>query len=310
MIIVLISVKKNSIIIVGGTGADYKETNSIEVISSSDSSGRNYFPIPNFPKPISRCFLFMKNGTLLLCGGKNWNGSSNETCFQLKNGSWQPYKDIKTTGRCISNKMVMTSKATFTFGTDEKCNNVRYLPHNSKNWKVSKARIPAVFVHGFAIEVKSKREIWLIGGVGKTNKQILSFNLETLTFKELPMKLNVGRACHKCIVTKIGNSEVILVTGGINDQELRGCGYETSVEIIDIQTGKVTLSPPMNIKRVAHGIGTLNINNQPRIAVFGGYNGNHAENTIEIFDPETLKWEIVEDFKMNESRDSFGCLTF
>ena len=80
--------------------------------------------------------------------------------------------------------------------------------------------------------------------------------------------------------------------------------------IIDIQTGKVTLSPPMNIKRVVHGIGTLSISNQPRIAVFGGYNGNHAENTVEIFDPETLQWELVEDFIMNESRDSFGYLTF
>ena len=47
-----------------------------------------------------------------------------------------------------------------------------------------------------------------------------------------------------------------------------------------------------------------------RIAIFGGYNGNHVENTMEIFDPETLKWKLVEDFEMNESRHSFGYLTF
>ena len=288
-----------------GPGPNHKTLNSVEVISSNPIL-RSHFPIPNFPKQISECSLFLQNGTLMLCGGKNGNGSTNETCFQLKNGSWHEFKAFKNIGTFHSKEIVVTSKATFAFGIEK----VKYLPIGSNDWKVCETRISGYFVNGCAIEVKSKGEIWLIGGVGKTNKQILSFNLETLTFKELPMKLNVGRACHKCIVTKIGNSEAILVTGGINDQELRGCGYETSVEIIDIQTGKVTLSPPMNIKRVAHGIGTLNINNQPRIAVFGGYNGNHAENTIEIFDPETLKWEIVEDFKMNESRDSFGCLTF
>ena len=284
----------------GGTGPNDKTLNSVEVISSNPFT-RSHFPIPNFPKQISGCFLFLQNGTLMLCGGKNGNGSSNKTCFQLKNGSWHQYEALKNFGTCYSNEIVMTSKATIIFGN----NRFKYLPNGSKNWKIGKTEIPRFFVNGCAVEIKSKGEIWLIGGVGGSSKGILSFNLDNHTFKELPMKLKIGRMCHKCIVTKIGNSEVILVTGGGEPY-----GYGNSVEIINIETGSVTLSPSMNIKRVNHGIGTLSVNNQPRIAVFGGDNGNHVENTMEIFDPETLKWDLVEDFKMNESRHSFGCLTF
>ena len=98
MFIILISVKKNSIIIVGGTGADYQTINSIEVLSLN-SFATSKFQIPHFPKQIDSCFLFLQNGLLMVCGGTNSNGSPNETCFQLKNGSWQTYNDIKTTAQ-------------------------------------------------------------------------------------------------------------------------------------------------------------------------------------------------------------------
>ena len=97
----MISVKKNSIIIVGGTGANPKESISTEVISSN-SSTRGQFPIPNFPKQISDCHMFMRDGILMVCGGRYRNGSLNETCFQLKNGSWQLYDAIKITGLILS----------------------------------------------------------------------------------------------------------------------------------------------------------------------------------------------------------------
>ena len=149
----------------------------------------------------------------------------------------------------------------------------------------------------------------MIGGAGKSNKRILSFDLENHTFTELPMKLNVGRFGHTCIVTKIGNSEVILVTGGIEEKR-PSCEYLNSVEIINIDAGSVTLISWLNIKRAAHGIGNLNINNQHRIAVFGGINnsGTRTKKSIEIFDKETLKWELLDDIKMNEARDDFGYL--
>ena len=245
----------------------------------------------------------MQNGILMVAGGFNWNGSFNETCYQLKNGSWQINTTLKTSGRCTPDNMVITDKA----GADYNGKKVRYLPKNSKNWRKEKnTEIPKSFILGCAVEIKSKGEIWLIGGEGKeTSKRILSFNLEDHTFKQLPMKLKIGRSCHKCTITKIGNSEVILITGGLE----KWAFYQNFVEIIDIETGKVTLTSPMNKKRVGHGIGTLNINNQSRICVFGGWNGSSKENTIEAFDKETLKWELVTDFKMNEAKSSFGFLT-
>ena len=68
----------------------------------------------------------------------------------------------------------------------------------------------------------------------------------------------------------------------------------------------------MNINRACHGIGTLNIKNQPRIAVFGGVNDDSKTrrvNFVEIFDKETLKWELLHDITMNEVRHGFGYLT-
>ena len=145
----------------------------------------------------------------------------------------------------------------------------------------------------------------MIGGVNDAAKRILRFDLQNRTYEESSMTLIIGRYIPKCIVTKIGNTEVILVTGG----KVEGGDFQNSVEIINIEDGIVTLSSPMNFKRGCHGIGTLRYKNQNRIAVFGGSNEFTSENTIEVFDPETLKWELVEDIKMNESKYNFGYLT-
>ena len=67
---------------------------------------------------------------------------------------------------------------------------------------------------------------------------------------------------------------------------VRTCGYLNSVEIINIETVMG------HVKRGSHRIGTLNIKNQPRIAVFGGVNDDsktRRENSIEIFEKRTLK---------------------
>ena len=302
-----ISVKKNSIVVVGGIGAQHNELSSIEVISS-DQTTRTKIEIPRFPKQIHKCHLFIQDGVLMAAGGFNWSGSFNESCYQLKNGIWKINTKLKTKGYCTPDNLVITSKAIYTFGADKYSKIVRYLPTNSKNWRVEKnSKIPGYFVFGCAVEVKSKGEIWLIGGCGERGKIILSFDLQNHTFKELPMKLITGRSSHKCILTKIGDSEVILVTGGISE-EVRGRQLK-SVEIVNITEGTVTLSSPMNTRRNTHGIGTLNINNQTRIVVFGGWNGSKDLSTIEVFDQETLKWEFVKDYEMAESRSDFGYFT-
>ena len=291
----------------GGSGENNKVFSSVEVIPSVGSQ----FPIPNFPKQIFGCHLFMQNGTLTAAGGFDWNGSFNETWYQLKNGFWQINTALKTSGYCTPTNMVITSKAIYTFGADENANKVRYLPNNGKNWMVEEnIEIPGQFRIGCAVEIRSRGEIWLIGGCDYRGSRILSFNLQNHTLRELPLKLKTGRSYQKCVVTKIGNKEVILVTGGLSEgRQPHKPSFLNSVEIINIEDGSVTPSPPMNIKRVGHGIGTLNINNQPRICVFGGYNGEKEENTIEVFDKETLKWELVKDFQMKEFKFGFGYIT-
>ena len=244
----------------------------------------------------------------MVAGGFTYSQDFNETCYQLENGICRINTEIKTSGYCTPDNMVITSKAIYTFGADKNSKIVRYLPTNSKNWIVEKnSKIPGQFMLGCAVEVKSKGEIWLIGGFGKRGKLILSFDLQNHTFRKLPMKLITGRSSHKCILTKIGDSEVILVTGGISE-EVRGRQLK-SVEIVNITEGTVTLSSPMNTRRNTHGIGTLNINNQTRIVVFGGWNGSKDLSTIEVFDQETLKWEFVKDYEMAESRSDFGYFT-
>ena len=66
-------------LLVGGSGANNKVFSSVEIIPSVGSK----FPIPNFPKQISGCHLFMQNDILTAAGGFNWNGSFNETWYQF-----------------------------------------------------------------------------------------------------------------------------------------------------------------------------------------------------------------------------------
>ena len=50
---------------------------------------------------------------------------------------------------------------------------------------MGKIEIPGGFEDGCAIAIKSDQEIWLIGGF-RTGKRILSFDVESHTFKVLP----------------------------------------------------------------------------------------------------------------------------
>ena len=190
--------------------------------------------------------------------------------MKLVTNSWQINTALKTSGYCTPTNMVISSKAIYTFGADENAKKIRYLPTNSKEWIEEKdIDIPGKFRIGCAVEIRSKGEIWLIGGCDYRGSRILSFDLQNHTLRELPLKLKTGRSYQKCIVTKISNKEVILVTGGLSEgRQPHKRSFLNSVEIINIEDGSVTPSPPMNIKRVGHGIGTLKINNQPRICVF------------------------------------------
>ena len=152
--------------------------------------------------------------------------------------------------------------------------------------------------NGCAITVKSKEETLLIGGAGPQDK-ILSFNVESHTFKVLLFQLSVGRLNHRCAFVPKTNK--IMITGGYN------YGFLDSTEILDIEHRSVTMASPMNSKRVHHGMGVVTINGKDRFVVFGGHDGGKKLDSIEFYNTQTEKWEMTE-FKLSEPKFGFGFL--
>ena len=138
----------------------------------------------------------------------------------------------------------------------------------------------------------------MIGG-WRTGKRILSFDVESHTFQELPFQLNVGRYEHRCAF--IPNTNKILITGGY------GNGFLDSTEVLDTENGSVTMASPMNSKRSGHGMGVVTINGENRFAVFGGHNGGKVLDSVELYNTETEKWELT-DFKLSEPKSHFSFL--
>ena len=64
----------------------------------------------------------------MVAGGFTYSQDFNETCYQLENGICRINTEIKTSGYCTPDNMVITSKAIYTFGADKNSKIVRYLP--------------------------------------------------------------------------------------------------------------------------------------------------------------------------------------
>ena len=205
------------------------------------------------------------NGTILLCGGYG----NLVKCLQLDNRMWKEHSTLNMERDLHS--AVTTQTATFVFGGFYSSTTYEYLPKDSTKWLTGKTEIPAGFTNGFAIAVKSGQEIWLIGGFG-TEKRILSFDVESHTFQEMPFQLNVGRRVHRCAF--IPNTNKIMITGGYDN------GYLDSTEVLDTERGSVTMACPMNSKRFGHGMGAITINGENRLAVFGGWERRNALDSV------------------------------
>ena len=157
----------------------------------------------------------------------------------MDHGTWKEHSTLNV--ERIYHSAVTTQTATFIFGGRNSRTTYEYLPKDSTEWLMGKTEIPGRgFSSGCAIAVKSGQEIWLIGG-GRTEKRILSFNVERHTFQELPYQLNVGRASHRCAF--IPNTNKIMITGGYSDD------CHDSTEVLDTEDGSITMASPMNSKR-------------------------------------------------------------
>ena len=179
---------------------------------------------------------------------------------------------------------------TYIFGGNLSPKTFEYLPNNSSTWELAKIEIPGYgYSRGCAVYVKSKQEIWLIGGKYETDKRILVFEINTQTFRELSSTLWLGRYGHSGALIP-GTSQKILITGGAYEM-----GMTRICEVIDIENGgEVSFVSSMSQDRCEHGIGTLKINNEERLAVFGGCD----ETYVELFNVQTENWEIAEKFSV------------
>ena len=230
-------------------------------------------------------------------------------CFELNRGTW---KDHSTLNRIrVSHSAAVTQTATFLFGgTDfdgfgfdpaiNSRSSYEYLPNNSNTWLMGKNEIPIGFNFGCAIASKCGNKIWLIGG-GGTEKRIIGFNVQDHTFQEIPSQLNAERNLHRCAY--IPNTNKIMITGGCN----RTDGISDSAEIFDTDDGSITMASPMNVKRAGHGMGTVTINGDDRLAVFGGEISTTWLDGVELYNTQTQQWDTT-TMKLKEAKSKFAFL--
>ena len=254
--------------------------------------------INHFVEEVYGTSMAMHNGTVLMCGGK-----PNKTkCFQLDHGTWKVHSFLNKKRTFAS--AVETPTATFLFGGELSAGTYEYLPNGSNTWQMGKCEIPNKALGlGCAISVKSGQEIWFIGGA-MAERRMLVFNVNDHSFSEVSSKLNIGRDRHRCAV--IPGTNKIIITGGRGASKLNALD---STEILDTEDGTVTIASPMNSRRVSHGIGIVTVNDEDRLAIFGGfYSPQKCLDDVELYNSKTNLWESTK-IKLNDEKAYFGYLT-
>ena len=297
----LISEKVSQIVIAGG----YRDTSGIQgvrlgviEILTGDKPTKL---IPDLPENIvDSTSLVLHNGNILLCGGYN-----EKKCFILEHGTWKEHSTLNM--KRTFHSIATTQNATFIFGGLYSRWTYEYLPRGSKTWIMGKTEIPEGVCHVSAVTVKSEQEILLIGDNRTFDKRILTFNVNDHTFRVLPFKTKASRNDHRCAF--IPNTNKVIITGGRNNDDIL-----SSTEILDTETGEVTMRNPLNTKRAWHGIGILTINGEDRVAVFGGWDGEIRDekldrlDSVELYNRKTGKWE-VSNIKLKKPKSNFSFLT-
>ena len=250
--------------------------------------------LPNLPDEIEGSSVVMHNGIMLLCGGfYNF-----QKCLQLDQEIWKEHSTLNTIR--VNHSAVTTQTATFLFGGDDSRTTYEYLPKNSITWLKGKTEIPGGFEKGCAIAVKSDKEIWLIGGLG-TGKRILSFIVKDHTFQVLPSQLEVERVGLKCAF--IPNTNKVMMIGGVKeDFSNHSSGL---AEILDTDDESITRVNSMNSRRAYHGIGDVTINDEKRLAVFGGCNGRFELDSVEFYNNQLEVWE-TSNMKLKQPKSHFA----
>ena len=118
------------------------------------------------------------------------------------------------------------------------------------------------------------------------------------------MKLNIGRFGHRCEI--IPGTSKIMITGGQTFDLVTQC----STEILDPETLSITIASPMNRRRSEHGMSVVTINDEDRLAVFGGFEGNFSDlRCFELYNTQTQKWELTKEISLRKGKRGFGYLS-
>ena len=278
-------------VIAGASKSNFGKSKTVEVFTEHPIKKH----VPNLPPGIGWSAIFLHHGSILLCGTMG----EQQKCYQLDHGKWKDHSTLNSIKMAYS--VATTQTATFIFGRGFFPSlTYEYLEKESTTWQMGKTEIPGGFFEGRAISVRSKKEIWLIGGIS-TYKRILSFNVKDHSFRELFSHLNLRRKNFGCAF--IPNTKKVMITGGFDDKDkcLR------STEILDTENESVLMASPLNSKRGNHGMGIVTINGEDRLAVFGGINNKTYLNSVELYNTQTEKWENT-DIKLKEANSEFGFL--
>ena len=276
-------------------GYDGSTLSSIEVLSSESSIMSNK-KLAELPDEISgKPSLFLHDDKILLCGGR---GNENK-CLMHENNAWKEHSTLNEY-RMFASAMT-TADGTYIFGGDGSKVTFEFLAKNSKAWREGRTKILDGFTRGCAVEVPLKREILLIGGLGPgpAETRILKFDIESsATFEVVYVSLIKERVGHTC--ARLPDTNLIVIAGSYNSD---------TVEFLNLDDYTITLGNPMNTLRRYHGMAVITIDNEDRLAVFGGNDENDDFlDSVETLNSRTRNWE-VSDLKLKVGKETFGYIS-
>ena len=293
-----LTVGPKSILVTGGKGNDGCQTSGrVEILSNEVSLTNKTFeetPKHNNAFPL----LIVHDGILLLCGGY----SNQHRCLKYENG-WKEHS-ILNQHRTFSSA-VTTANGTFIFGGGPGCigQSFEFLPKKSNMWELGSTNIPVEFDGGCAVLVPEMNAILLIGG-WQTEKRVLTLEIGTRDFKAMNVTLLNQRKNQEC--ARLPDTNVIVITGGGVDDD----NVLDTTEVFNLEDNTITLGSPMNTKRWKHGMAVITVDDEDRLAIFGGRdeNGDYLD-SVEILNPRSRKWEVKSDLKLKEPKEEFGYIS-
>ena len=282
----------------GGEGKNGHQTSGRVEILSNESSLTNR-TLKDSPKNNNAFPLLIVHGdTLLLCGGY----STQHNCLKYENG-WKEHS-ILNHHRTFSSAAT-TTNGTFIFGGGPGYvgQSFEFLPKNSNMWELGRTQIPVEFDSGCAVEVPEMNAILLIGG-WRTETRILKFEIETQEFKVMNMTLIKKRYHQEC--ARLPDTNVIAITGGAVDKK----NVHDSTELLNLEENTIIIGSPINTSRWRHGMAVITVDDEDRLAIFGGRdeNGDYLD-SVETLNPRSRKWEVMNNLKLKESKEEFGYIS-